>query len=424
MAKVISFIKFSGTIDGVTFRKTAEGNIAGRKTGPSRERVLYDEDFDQTRRNAGEFKLAVKDAKLLRQALDYTLDGVKRTTLNGHVTGLLYAAAMQDPVHELGCRYGAAGDIGAFEGFEFGHQLRLDGALPASFVHHLNAASGSMKVEVPSFIARKRKDFPAAATHFRIVSAGAAINFAKGRYVNDIKKSALLPLRKQTPEAISLDHSLTTGPGDVVVQVLGIQFYTLVNGEEVLVKGGAVKILAAELVTEEIPVLVDVPLVEATPFTAKRLQWLWDGRREGRVASGEKQVGSGEVVTSTDNPFALVENPAPVESVRPVDDAAVGCVEMIPLMNHAKGLLPDRKDVILTDDFITDELPVLDEHVLADEHTPVPIIKPFTIMPFRLHIDKRIRRWLRRRKARNCEFEALSQEVEALIGGDGSVRGT
>jgi hypothetical protein len=422
MAKVISFIKFSGTIDDITFRQTEEGNIAGKKTGPSRERVLYDKDFDQTRRNAGEFKLAVKDAKLLRHALDYTLDGVKRTTLNSHVTSLLYRAAMQDPVHELGCRYGAAGDIGPFEGFEFGHQLRLDGALPVKFVHHLNAAAGSMKVEVPSFIARKRKGFPATATHFRIVSAGAAINFAKGRYANDIKKSALLPLRKQTPETICLDHSLTTGPGDVVVQVLGIQFYTFVNGEEVLVKGGAVRILAAELVAEKMPVPVDLPQVEAKPFTAKRLQWLWDGRRsagsgelrkascelratscelekderrevqetssEEQVASGERQVGNSEAV-----------------SADKVKDGAAGCEEAIPLMNNPEGGLPNSEGPILTEGFMVDELPVSDEPVLADEHVSVPMIKPFTVMPFRININRRIRRSLRRRrKAELCEL--------------------
>jgi hypothetical protein len=85
MAKIISFIKIRGSIGDLTCRDTEEGNIIGQKTGPSREKVLEDPKFEQTRRNAGEFKLATKDATLLRHALGHALDGVKRTTLNSHV---------------------------------------------------------------------------------------------------------------------------------------------------------------------------------------------------------------------------------------------------------------------------------------------------------------------------------------------------
>jgi len=280
MAKVIGIIKLRGTIDDITFRDTQEGNIASRKTGPTREKVLYDPDFDQTRRYAGEFKLAAKDAKLLRHALGSSLDGVQRTTLNGHVIGLLYAAAQQDNTHEIGYRYAATGSVGMFEGFDFGKQ-GLDAALPVRFKHGMDAASGSMQVEIPSFIARKRKGFPAGATHFRIVSGGATINFEEGTYVNDIKTSALLPLRKQTPEAICLEHSVVAGAGEVMVQVLGIQFYAIENGREVLVKGGAVQLLAAERMRVALPVAVNMPQEEenAAPFKSKNLRWLGDPRR-------------------------------------------------------------------------------------------------------------------------------------------------
>lgn len=389
MAKIISFIKISGTIDDCTCRDTEEGNIIGKKTGPTREKVLNHPDFEQTRRNAGEFKLATKDAKLLRHALSYALDGVKRTTLNSHVLKLMYAAAAKDQVHEIGSRYAAAGDVSVFEGFEFGHELSLDWALPVSFVQGFNIASGSMKVEVPSYIARKRNGFPKAATHFRIVSAGAAINFEEGRYVNAIKTSDLLPVRKKTPEAIYLDHALKVAPGDVVVQVLGIQFFTLVNGKEVLMKGGAVKILAAERVAAEVLVPVDVPQVEknAEPFTKKRLQAFGDERRKGRGGSGnascelqntscelratsgepgkderpEVQEAGGEAVASTDGPLVCIENHAPGEIMSPVDDGTVDCVEMIPPEHYPGGRLADTEDAILTDGFMADGLPAKNE---------------------------------------------------------------
>lgn len=369
MAKVISFIKLSGTIDDITFRKTAEGNIAGRKTGPSREKVLNDPNFDQTRRNAGEFKLAVRDAKLLRHSLDHALNGVKRTTLNAHVTGLLHAAALQDQEHDLGCRYAASGDLSKFEGFEFGQQLSLDVALPISITQHFNIASGSMKTEIPPFIARKRKGFPAAATHFRIVSAGAAINFEEGRFVNDIKKSPLFPLRKQTPNAICLDHALKCAPGDVAVQVLGIQFFTLVNGKEVLVKGGAVKILAAERVAAAIQVPADVPQAEKTakPFTRKRLRAFGDERKQGPPRSGKRKTESGELPGKSDELRAMSDGPAITEqqkvqemiseTVAPTDDPSVLIAN------------PSALDEALKDDAVDWVETILRAHQRADELT-------------------------------------------------------
>lgn len=69
MAKYESIVTIRGTIDGLTFRDTAEGKIVGKKTGPSREKVLTHENFELTRNNASEFRQAIKDARLLRWAL-------------------------------------------------------------------------------------------------------------------------------------------------------------------------------------------------------------------------------------------------------------------------------------------------------------------------------------------------------------------
>lgn len=90
MAKYESIVTIHGTIDDLTFRDTPEGKIVGRKTGPTREKVLTHKNFELTRINASEFGQAIKDARLLRHALGSVLDGVRCTTLNGHVNGLLH----------------------------------------------------------------------------------------------------------------------------------------------------------------------------------------------------------------------------------------------------------------------------------------------------------------------------------------------
>lgn len=175
------------------------------------------------------------------------LDGVRCTTLNGHVNGLLHKVCKEDKLNGYGSRCAAGGDIGLLTGFDLNKKLSLNTVLPVQPVHSLDSTTGNMKVQISSFIAYKRKGYPQEATHFRMVSGGVLVNFSDDGYSNNIQTSELLPLSRKTPGDICLEHRLNGKPGDVMVQVLGILLYKLVNGKEVLVKGGAVRILEARM---------------------------------------------------------------------------------------------------------------------------------------------------------------------------------
>jgi hypothetical protein len=274
MAKVECVFKLSGTVGDLTFRQTQDGTVAQTKPGPSREKVLYGETFKLTRRNAAEFKLAAQEATMLRRGLTNALNGITNSSSSGRLNGVMYAAAMQDDYHDMGYRHASAGDLSLLEGFDFNKHLLLATALPIVFEHSLDVESGILKVEVPSFVARRKKGFPAEATHFRIVSCGAAVNFIEDRVSNDIKLSDLLPLSKKTPGVICLEHILKVGAGDVLVQVMGIRFYKLVNGKDILLSGGAMRIV--EVAEREVSALsYELPDVQVTDsggmFTARDL---------------------------------------------------------------------------------------------------------------------------------------------------------
>jgi hypothetical protein len=104
------------------------------------------------------------------------------------------------------------------------------------------------------------------------------VDFAHDCYSNTIKTCDLLPLGKKTPDPIRLEHKLKAGPGEVLLQVMGIQFYTVVNGKEKLLKGGAMRILAAAHIANErhesgkagLPD-TQVPDKREKPYTAKQL---------------------------------------------------------------------------------------------------------------------------------------------------------
>jgi hypothetical protein len=245
MAKVESVFRIRGTIDDLTFRQTQDGTVAQRKPGPTREQVLHAETYHQTRIHAMEFTRAIHDARLLREALGAALHGVKSSSLNGRMNGLLFAAALKDPDNDWGYRHISAGDASKLAGFDFNKALRLASAFPVKFEHSLDAATGLLQVKLPSFIMRKKKVFPDGVTHFRIVSCGVMINFMDACYWKSIKTSNLLPFSRKIPGPICMEHTLPAGPDDVLVQVMGIEFYKQVNENAVLVNGGAMRILEA-----------------------------------------------------------------------------------------------------------------------------------------------------------------------------------
>ena len=245
MAKVVSLFKISGTIGDMTFRETASGTVAQKKPGPTRERVLTDPNYDCTRRNAGEFKRAIKDSTQLRHALGSAIDGVRHSALNGMMNALLHNVNMQDKCSKWGYRHAGAGDVSLLTGFDFNPDLLLDQVLHVRFEHNLDVATGILHLKLPAVLLRHKKVLPKKATHFRIVSGGAAVDFVKGYYRRDVKVSELLPLDKCTPGAICLEHQLNATPGEVLVQVMGIEFYEVANGMEKLLKFGAMRILEA-----------------------------------------------------------------------------------------------------------------------------------------------------------------------------------
>jgi hypothetical protein len=165
------------------------------------------------------------------------------------MNGLLYSVAAQDQEHDLGYRCAGSGDVSQLEGFEFNHKLSLGYAMPVCIEQHLDAGSGSVQVKIPSFIARRRKGFPSEATHFRIVSCVGMMNFDKHYYSNHTEESDLLPLSKMMA-AVELQHQLVTKPGEVMVHVVGMMFYKVVKGKELLLNGGAMQVVEAVRVAE------------------------------------------------------------------------------------------------------------------------------------------------------------------------------
>jgi hypothetical protein len=85
---------------------------------------------------------------------------------------------------------------------------------------------------------------PVGATHFKIVSAGAEVDFENKTYTVETNASDLLPWDATATTVINLASSMSTNSSLPLFLVLGIEFYQEVNGEEYPLKNGSFNALS------------------------------------------------------------------------------------------------------------------------------------------------------------------------------------
>jgi hypothetical protein len=213
----------------------------------------------------------------LRRALGDALEGVRRTSLNGHMNSLISRMQQQDTVNPLGYRHAGEGDVREMIGFDLGKTLLLEDALRASYTHTLMEEYGitTARLEVSAFMVWCKKQlFPEGATHMRIISCAAIVDFKKDGYANDIQRSALLPLGKKTRGTICLEHRMHIEAGECLLEAVGVEFYRVQRGKETLLRGGALQIV--DVVHREVPVIAGDAVIDHRPvqvFTRKELDW-------------------------------------------------------------------------------------------------------------------------------------------------------
>src|SRR5688572_8584511 len=96
MAKLISIVQFSGTLSNITFRQTADGNIASVKSGLTRKRIMTDPAFERSRYAIDSFGKASSYAARLRKAIVPVLVNHTDNRLISRLTAVFMKLLMQD----------------------------------------------------------------------------------------------------------------------------------------------------------------------------------------------------------------------------------------------------------------------------------------------------------------------------------------
>jgi hypothetical protein len=244
MAQQKGIIPLKGTIGNITFYKSKDGFLAREKGGVDGKRIATDPAFQRTRENGFEFGRACSAGKILRKAMRTVLQNTSDSKMTGRLTRQMMKVIQADSTNARGQRNVIDGESELLKGFEFNDNSKLGTTLFAPFTSAINRSTGELTVNLASFIPGNMIAAPAGATHFKIVSSGAEIDFEQGVFAADQKVTAALPWDNNGTAVINLVNNVPAASTKPLFLVLGIEFYQEVNGSMYSLKNGAYNALA------------------------------------------------------------------------------------------------------------------------------------------------------------------------------------
>lgn len=244
MARQKGIIKLDGTIGDITFYKSKDGYLAREKGGIPADRIANDPVFQRTRENGAEFGRAGKAGKILRNAIRGLLQNASDSRMVSRLTTEMVKVIQEDVTNTRGLRNVIDGEAELLQGFEFNINGKLGTTLYAPFVATIDRVAGSITADLAAFVPANMIAAPGGTTHFKIISAGAEIDFENETFVAATSATGVLPWDNNPTAAINLANAVTANSTHPLFLALGIEFYQEVNGAMYPLKNGAFNALA------------------------------------------------------------------------------------------------------------------------------------------------------------------------------------
>lgn len=244
MAKLKGPLKIQGTLGDITFAKTTDGYIAKEKTSLDGKRIATDPAFQRTRENGAEFSRAGKAGKLLRNAVHGLLQNAKDNRVTSRLTRQMMKIVKADATNPRGLRNVLDGETEMLQGFEFNVNAKLGSTLYVPYTTAIDRVAGNLTVSIASFVPADKIIAPAGTTHFKIVSAGAEVDFEQENFISDSKDTGVLPWDSTATAVLNLTNVVTPNSTHPLFLVMGIQFYQQVAGINNPLKNGSFNALS------------------------------------------------------------------------------------------------------------------------------------------------------------------------------------
>lgn len=243
MAKNSSLFKIEGTLDNVTFYKSADGYFVRTKGGVSKNRIMNDPAFVRTRENGSEFGRSASSGKLLRDAVSSFVFKAKDSKLSSRLMKVMSDIKNQDLVSLRGERNVVEGLATAtgkayLKGFDFNNRATMRSVFFSTY--GVDTATGV--ITITDLKPTEQIRFPEGATHFSLQSGFVNLDFETG--ASDVTYSTVsnLPIDGAVSTITLTPSGVPTGTG-VAFMVLLIEFFQEVNGQQYALNNGAYNVL-------------------------------------------------------------------------------------------------------------------------------------------------------------------------------------
>jgi hypothetical protein len=244
MARQKGIIKLKGTIGGVSFYKTQDGDLAREKGGVDGERIKTDAAFVRTRENGAEFGSAASAGKVLRDAIRPLMLNAADNRVVSRLTKLMTDIKNLDANSVRGERsVGVAMNLptakALLKGFNFNKRAVLGSVLHKPFIVQTNNGM----ITINNLVPINDIVYPTGATHVSFKCAWAIIDFATGVSSVDYSPAVNLPIDATQSIVQCLPPGIPVGVA-TNLYLLSIEFFQEVNGVQYSLKNGAYNALA------------------------------------------------------------------------------------------------------------------------------------------------------------------------------------
>ena len=230
MAKQVGLIRVAGSVGDMTYYKSRDGYLIRERTSITAERIASDPKFKRTRENMAEFATAASSGKLMRNAVNTVLKDVKDGRMVARLTKAMAQVIKTDMVHKRGLRVASGGNLNLLKGFEFNEAAVLATSMYAAYTTAVDKLAGTTTIVFPDFVPANAIIAPQGATHLKIVSTVAAIDFDGKKWVSVTAKSNVFPWDETPTGIITLVNTITGGDSLPWFVFLGMQFLQEANG--------------------------------------------------------------------------------------------------------------------------------------------------------------------------------------------------
>jgi hypothetical protein len=229
MGKQTGVTSLIGTMEGLTYYKTAEsGLLVRKKSSLNKERVTKDPAFAKSREANKEFGRTISGCHLIRNTMALAGKEFSETRMYNRLTRLLRALIVTDTTKPSGERSLQNSDLTEMMNFQWNVNQAFRKIYQGDVKFSIDTKTGLMEVDIDGINAPRDLMKVKSASHVQLVMECGAFDFDLNKGIAVSDTTDWLSLKKKHPVQ-TLSGKLTIKPGMRVLLGVGIRFGQEVN---------------------------------------------------------------------------------------------------------------------------------------------------------------------------------------------------